>query len=253
MNKIKVSIITICRNSEKTIADTIRSVQSQTYSNIEHIVVDGLSSDQTIPIIESFKNDKMVFLSEEDFGLYDALNKGFKLATGNLLGVLHSDDFLYSDDAIEKLVQIYTENPDADAISASVNIYKNENFDQPYRKYKANNFKLWQFRIGMQPPHPGFYITSKAFENLGYFNSAYKISGDFDWLLRGLVKLKLKVIYSDLVLVKMRDGGVSSSGLESKKKMNRENLKSLKSHGIYSNKLMIYLKYFIKIFQIRSI
>ena len=253
MNKIKVSIITICRNSEKTITDTIRSVQAQTYPNIEHIVVDGLSTDKTISIIESYKNDKMVFISEEDFGLYDALNKGFKLAKGDLLGVLHSDDFLYSDDAIEKLVQIYSANPDADAISASVNIYKNENFNQPYRKYKSTSFKLWQFRLGMQPPHPGFYITSSAFKELGYFNSAYKISGDFDWLLRALVKLKLKVVYSELILVKMRDGGVSSSGFNSKKKMNRENLKSLKSHGIYSNKLMIYLKYFIKIFQIRSI
>lgn len=250
MNNIKVSIITICRNAEKTIADTLESVRNQSYPNIEHVIVDGLSSDSTNNIIRQYLNDQTVYVSEQDHGLYDALNKGFKMASGHIIGILHSDDVLAGKDSIAELVSLFEKHPDADAISASVNIYKNNQFSKPYRRYKATRFRIWQFRLGMQPPHPGFYIRKETFEKIGYFNAAFRISGDFDWLLRALYIDNIKVVYTDLLLVKMRDGGISSSGYESKKRMNRENLKSLKSHGIYSNKVMIYSKYLLKVFQL---
>lgn len=251
MNKPKVSIVTICFNSSKTIADTLTSVKNQSYPNIEHIIVDGLSNDNTMDIVAQHQHSGMVVKSEKDHGLYDALNKGFSMATGDIIGILHSDDYLADTGVIEHLVDLFQANPTCDAVSASVNIYKPENPDKPYRVYNATKFKTWQFRLGMQPPHPGFYIKKSAFEKVGYFNSAYKISGDFDWLYRVIVEEKMQVVYSDFSVVSMRDGGISSQGFSSKKLMNRENLRVLKSHGVYSNKLLIYLKYFFKIFQLR--
>lgn len=251
MNKSKFSIITICYNSVSTISDTIRSVKEQDYPNIEHVIIDGQSVDGTIDVINQNMHPGIVLVSEKDHGLYDALNKGLSKCTGDFIGILHSDDYLANDKVISTIQSLFESNPDSDAISSSVNIYKPDRTDKPFRIYNALKFKPWQFRIGIQPPHPGFYVRRKAFEKVGFFNSSYKISGDFDWLLRFIIKEKLNVFYTDFVSVHMRDGGVSSSGLNSKKLMNRENLRILKSHGIYSNKLMIYSKYFVKIFQLR--
>ncbi|MBL7837909.1 MAG: glycosyltransferase [Bacteroidetes bacterium] len=251
MNNLKFSIVTICFNSEKTIADTIDSVQKQDYDNIEHIIVDGLSTDSTLNIVKSKQNNQMVWISEKDFGLYDALNKGIKMCTGDIIGVLHSDDHLAHPQVISDLSKLFELHADIDAVSASVEIYKQNQNQKPYRVYDASKFREWQFRMGIQPPHPGFYIRKTAHERVGYYNSAYKISGDFDWLLRVIIKEKLNVLYSKYVAVHMLDGGVSSSGFNSKKQMNKENLRILKSHKIYSNLFIIYLKYFLKIFQLR--
>lgn len=251
MNNPKISIITICFNSGKTIKDTLVSVREQDYPNIEHVIIDGLSSDNTLEIVAANMHPGIVLQSEKDHGLYDALNKGFRLCTGDLIGVLHSDDYLAGNSVISQLVTLSTQHPEAGAFSTSVNIYKPERTDKPYRVYNASRFKPWQFRIGIQPPHPGFFVRRSVFEKVGYFNSSYKISGDFDWLYRVIVEEKTPVFYSEFATVSMRDGGVSSSGFSSKKLMNRENLRILKSHGVYSNKLLIYMKYFWKIFQLR--
>lgn len=251
MNKLKFSIVTICYNSEKTIAETISSVLKQDYPNIEHVIVDGLSSDSTVSIIKSMCHDKMNWISEKDFGLYDALNKGIKMCTGDVIGVLHSDDYLAHPQVISQLALLFENNSEIDAVSASVEIFKPGQTQKPFRVYDASKFKEWQFRIGIQPPHPGFYIRKSAHERVGYYNSAYKISGDFDWLLRAIKEEKLNVLYTNYVAVHMLDGGISSSGLGSKKLMNKENLRILKSHGIYSNLVIIYLKYFLKILQLR--
>lgn len=251
LNNPKVSIITICFNSGKTIEDTLVSVRNQDYPNIEHVIIDGLSKDNTLEVIAKNQHAGIVLLSEKDHGLYDALNKGFQLCTGDIIGVLHSDDYLAGNSVISNLVNLFQQHPDAGAVASSVNIYKPERPGKPYRVYNASHFKTWQFRIGIQPPHPGFYVTRSVFNQVGYFNSSYKISGDFDWLYRVIVEEKTNVFYTDFVTVSMRDGGVSSSGIESKKLMNRENLRVLKSHGVYSNKFLIYMKYFWKVFQLR--
>jgi glycosyltransferase involved in cell wall biosynthesis len=251
LNKPKVSIITICFNSGKTIEDTLVSVRNQDYPNIEHVIIDGLSKDNTLEVVARNQHPGIVLLSEKDHGLYDALNKGFQLCTGDIIGVLHSDDYLAGNSVISSLVAMFEQHPEVEAVSTSVNIYKPERPEKPYRVYDATNFKTWQFRIGIQPPHPGFYIKRSVFQKVGFFNSSYKISGDFDWLYKVIIEEKTPVYYTDFVVVSMRDGGVSSSGFESKKLMNRENLRVLKSHGVYSNKFLIYLKYFWKVFQLR--
>jgi len=250
LNNPKVTIITISYNAEKTISQTIQSVLNQTYGNIEYIIIDGASKDSTFEIIETFKSNISKVVSERDKGLYDAFNKGLNQATGDIIGILNADDFYPHSSVISNVVELFNNNPNAEAISTSVQIFKNNQFIKPFRTYHAKNFKKWQFRIGIQPPHPGFFITSKALSKVGSYNEAFRISGDFDWLLRAIWVRNIKVIYSNLVTVFMRDGGLSASGFSSKKRMNAENLEALKSNGIYSNLVFIYSKYLLKVFQL---
>lgn len=250
MNNPKVSIITICYNAEKTIAQTIQSVLNQTYENIEYIIIDGASKDSTNKIIENFKPNISKVISEPDKGLYDAFNKGLNQVTGDIVGILNSDDFYPNISVIKDIVELFKSNTKAEAISTSVQIFKNNQFIQPFRTYHAKNFKPWQFRLGIQPPHPGFFITKTALSKVGNYNEKFRISGDFDWLLRAIWVHKIKVYYSNLVTVYMRDGGLSASGFSSKKRMNEENLNSLRANGFYSNLLLIYSKYLLKIFQL---
>lgn len=222
----------------------------QKNADIEYIVIDGASKDNTVQIINSFDERIDTVISEPDKGLYDALNKGLKLATGDIIGILHSDDFYPHASVINEIQKIFDSNPECEAVSASVEIFKGENFKTPFRNYDATKFKPWQFRMGIQPPHPGFFIKKNVLKSVGFFDIRYKISGDFDWLLRAIKVHKINVHYTAFVAVNMRDGGLSSSGMASKQQMNREDLQSLRTHHIYSNLFLIYLKYFIKLFQI---
>ena len=246
---MKVSIVTICYNAEVTISDTIQSVLDQDYPNIEYIIIDGASKDKTLEIIKSFDSDKIYLTSEPDKGLYDALNKGFMKANGDIIACLHADDKYAHPKVISDIVKQFV-NLQVEAVSSSVHIFKDNQFDKPFRKYKANSFKLWQFRFGIQPPHPGFFVRKEVLQKVGYFDISYRISGDFDWLLRVVKLNKTKVHYTPYVSVFMRDGGVSASGWKSKRLMNQEDLNSLKTHGIKSNLFLIYCKYLIKILQL---
>jgi glycosyltransferase involved in cell wall biosynthesis len=248
LNNPKVSIITICFNAENTISDTIQSVINQTYQNIEYIIVDGASKDQTLNIVNSFSSPMIKVISEPDKGLYDALNKGFKMATGDIIAALHADDLYASNHVIDDVVDLFLKHQ-TEAVSSSVYIFKHNDFKKPYRKYQADKFREWQLRMGIQPPHPGFFISKQALLKVGYFDIKYKISGDFDWLLRAIKVHRLRIFYSPYVSVWMRDGGISSSGWKSKVLMNQEDLDALKKNGFYSNLPYIYLKYLIKIFQ----
>lgn len=248
------SVITVCFNAEKTIASTIASVLAQDYPNLEYIIIDGLSTDQTLNIINQHNaGGKIRLISEKDEGLYDAINKGISLCTGEFTGILHADDVFADTGVLSRIVAEFEKDTSAEAVSASVSIFKENDRKRPYRIYKSTSFRNWQFRIGMQPPHPGFFIRKAALDKVGYYRTQFKISGDFDWLLRAIYLCKIHVVYTDYIAVHMSDGGISSSGWKSKKLMNNENLRILKLHGIYSNKFLVYLKYLWKIFQIRKI
>ena len=253
MNNIKVSVITVCYNAEKTISRTVKSVLSQKYSNVEYIIIDGASTDSTLDILNSYSNNEFKLISEKDNGLYDAINKGISLCTGDIIGLLHSDDIYPNENIISTVVSYFENDHFLEALSSSVEIFKTADFINPFRIYKANNFRKWQFKIGIQPPHPGFFITKEALNKVGFYRTQYRISGDFEWLLRAILINKIVVKYVPFTSVFMLDGGLSSSGWKSKVKMNNENLKILKSHGIYSNKFLLYSKYLLKVFQIRSL
>ena len=250
MNQPKVSIITVCYNAQNTIEHTLRSVNAQSYPSIEHIIIDGGSTDQTLPILQSLKGANTRIQSEPDEGIYDAFHKGFSLSSGDIIGFLNADDCFAHNEVVANLVKTFVDTQ-TDAVASSVEIFKSYTPLKRYRLYKASDFKLWQFRLGMQPPHPGFYVTRSAFEQVGFYRTQYQISGDFDWLLRAIKIQQLKVVYLPDVSVNMLHGGASASGLKSKRLMNKEDLKILKQHGIYSHTVLIWLKYVLKVFQFR--
>lgn len=237
---MKVSIITVTFNSEKYLEDTLVSIFSQSYPDIETIVIDGKSMDGTLSILQKYQN-KITFISEPDTGIYDAMNKGIKLATGDIIGILNSDDVLFDNEIINKVVHSFSS--DVDCVYGNV-ILVNE-FNKIVRNYSAANFKLKDFEFGHMPPHPSFYVRKEAFQKFGHYNTSFKISADYDLLSRFMYINKLKSKYLDFIVVKMRDGGISSS-IKNKWLLNKEVLISCRLNNINTNFIKVYSKYIFK-------
>jgi len=237
---MKVSIITVTFNSEKYLEDTLVSIFSQSYPDIESIVIDGKSTDGTLSILQKFQN-KITYISEPDTGIYDAMNKGIELATGGIIGFLNSDDVLFDKEIIKKVVHSFSS--DVDCVYGNV-ILVNE-CNKIVRNYSSANFKLKDFEFGHMPPHPSFYVRKEAFQKFGHYNTSFKISADYDLLLRFLYIHKLKSKYLDFILVKMRDGGISSS-LKNKWLLNNEILVACRLQNINTNFFKVYSKYIFK-------
>jgi glycosyltransferase involved in cell wall biosynthesis len=226
---MKVSIITVTFNSEKYLEETLLSIFSQSYSDIESIVIDGKSTDGTLSILKKYQN-KITYICEPDTGIYDAMNKGIELATGDIIGILNSDDVLFDNEIINKVV--YSFSSDVDCVYGNV-ILVNES-DKIVRNYSSANFKLKDFEFGHMPPHPSFYVRKEAFQNYGLYNTSFRISSDYDLLLRFLYIHKLKSKYLGFIVVKMRDGGISSS-LKNKWLLNKEILVACRLQNINTN------------------
>ena len=237
---MKVSIITVTLNSEKYLEDTLLSIFSQTYHNIESIVIDGNSTDGTLSILQKYQK-QIKFISEPDSGIYDAMNKGIALATGDVIGILNSDDVLFDKDVIMNMVKSFSN--EIDCVYGNV-ILVNE-VNKIVRKYSSSNFRLKDFELGHMPPHPSFYVRMNAFQKYGSYNTSFKISADYDLLLRFLYLHKLKAKYLDFIMVKMRDGGISSS-LKNKWLLNKEVLISCRLNKVDTNFLKVYSKYIFK-------
>ncbi|HIF9375650.1 TPA: glycosyltransferase family 2 protein [Photobacterium damselae] len=236
---MKVSIITVCYNSEKTIEDTIKSIAEQTYKNIEYIIIDGGSKDKTNDIVNKHKNIFSIHLSEPDNGLYDAMNKGIKLATGDLIGILNSDDILYDKNVIENIV---LNIGDYDGIYADVGFY-DQDLVKKTRHYSSDNFVKEKFSRGFMPAHPSFYVRKEHYKTVGDYNLNYKIAADFDMLLRLFNLSNVKFKYLNQEVVKMRIGGVSTSGISSNITLNKEILESCRNNNIPCSWLSILSKY----------
>lgn len=243
---MKVSIITVCYNSARTLQETIESVLSQTYTNIEYVIIDGGSTDETHTIIDKYKSRISHFVSEPDKGLYDAMNKGIALASGELIGILNSDDVLAHSGVIEHIISAMDSN--TDAICSDVLIFKNDK-ENIVRKYRCNRWKPWMFRIGHQPPHPGFFVRRICYEKYGSFDLQFKRSADFELLLRFIKVQKIRTIFLPYTSVLMRSGGSSQQGLKAISEANKEDHLALRKHGYFSAALLIWCKYFLKIFQ----
>jgi glycosyltransferase involved in cell wall biosynthesis len=248
MPELKVSIITVSFNSVKTISDTIRSVLAQTYPDIEYIIIDGASTDGTIELVRSFGEKISIFKSEPDKGIYDAINQGIKLASGNIVGILNSDDFLYDDYVIEKVSASFVENH-IDAVFGDAVFVNPLNISRIVRYYSSKYFFPGRFRFGYMPAHPSFYVRRRLFEKLGYYKIDYKIAADFELLLRFLYINKIKYKYLEMPFLCMRMGGISNKSILSNFSLNKEILRACKENGIKTNYFFIYSKYFIKIFE----
>jgi glycosyltransferase involved in cell wall biosynthesis len=243
---MKISIITATFNSANTIADCIASVNMQTHNEIEHIIVDGVSEDNTLEIINSNPNRVSKIISEPDTGIYDAMNKGIKIATGDIVGILNSDDFLTTDDVIEKIVSTFKTDT-VDGVYGDICFVKPKNLNKVVRYYSAKWFKPSLFRYGFMPPHPSFYVRRKWYEKLGLYKIDYKIAADYELLIRYLKVNKLKTHYLDFCVVIMRTGGDSTRNLKSNWILNKEIVRGCHENAIYTNMLILSVKYIFKI------
>lgn len=246
---MKISIITCTYNSAATIADTIKSVNAQTYPDIEHIIVDGLSKDNTLEIVKQFAGDRQIIKSEKDSGIYDAFNKGIRMATGDIIGVLNSDDFFTSDTIIEQVVNVFNKD-NIDAVYGDIHFVSPENLNKSIRYYSSKSFRPWMMRMGFMFAHPSFYVKREYYENLGLYKTDYKIAADFELLLRFVVKAKIKCKYLALDFVTMRTGGASTEGIKSKNIINKECLRACKENNYYSNMLFMWLRLVYKAFEL---
>lgn len=253
--RMKISLITITYNSEKTIKDTFQSVLSQRYEQIEYIVVDGASTDQTISIIKKYEplfGNRLKWISEPDKGLYDALNKGIQMATGEIVGILNSDDFFTNNDILGKVAEAFIANKDIDAIYGDVHFVNSDNLDKCVRYYSSKVFKRELMRMGFMPAHPSFYIRKECLDKYDYYKTDYKIAADFEFLLRLIYKHNIKTLYLPIDMVTMRTGGVSTSGLESHKHIMKEHMRAFRENDIYTNPFILSLRYIYKIWEIQK-
>lgn len=241
-----ISIITVTLNSESTILDTILSVKCQDFQNFEHIIVDGLSIDRTLQIVKDNFYPNMVVISEKDCGLYDAINKGLRIASGEIIGILNSDDFYLTDHVLQEVVSLFEADNKLEVVLGGVDLVSGDDLNQPKRRYSAGNFKAWMFRFGLMPPHPAVFIRKAAYQQIGGYKLGYKIAADFDLLVRLLHIYQAKYQISDKTWVRMRIGGISTSGLNSFMTITHEMRRSLVENKLYSNQLMLLCRLPIK-------
>ena len=231
VNLMKVSIITATYNSANTIIDTLRSLENQTYNNIEYIIIDGDSKDNTLDLINANSTRVTFMISEPDKGIYDALNKGINVATGDVVGFLHSDDLFSSDTAIEDIVKQFNLTS-ADAVYADLEYVSKDNISQVVRFWKSGEYNKNKLENGWMPPHPTYYMKRELYKKFGSFDLSFKIASDYDSMLRYLWKNNISMSYIPKVLVKMRVGGVSNLSLKNIIQKTKEDIRVLKHNGL---------------------
>ena len=283
---MKVTLITVCFNSAATLSTAIDSVLSQKGVDVEYIIVDGGSKDGTVEILKGYEKKflnlstfqpfNFRWLSEKDNGMYDAINKGIKMATGDVVGILNADDILASDDTLAHIADKFESEgvrsggvrsggvrsggvesggvgERVDCVYADIRFVREGETVAALREAKtvrycsAKRWRPWMFRFAAMVPHPSFYVRRECFERLGGYSLDYRICADFELELRYLYLAKLKAAYLPECVVVMRMGGMSTAGWRSNIVINREDLRALRSHGIWSCLPLIYLKYLFKI------
>jgi glycosyltransferase involved in cell wall biosynthesis len=245
---MKVSIITVCYNSEGTIEDTIKSVLQQDFTEIEYIIVDGLSSDGTMGIVKQYADKISKIVSEKDKGLYDAINKGIGLATGDIIGFLHSDDIYENNGVISAVVKKISEHK-TDSLYADLLYVEKNNVNKVRRYWKSKPFKDNLFLKGWMPPHPTFFVKKEIYNRLGVFNLSLKSAADYELMLRFLHKNKISSTYLPQVIIRMRMGGKSNVTLMNRIKGNQEDRLAWKLNNLKPGLLTLIMKPLSKISQ----
>lgn len=249
---MKISLITVTFNSDRTLCDTIQSVISQYFTNIEYIIVDGSSQDNTIEIIKKYEplfQGRLKWISEKDNGLYDAMNKGIHMATGDIVGIINSDDFYHRNDVITKVAEAFN-NTDTQAVYGDVRFVNPKKLDKTVRYYSSKNFTPHLFRYGFMPAHPTFFTYRKYFEEFGYYKTDYKIAADYELLIRFLYVHQLKSKYLPFDFMKMRTGGTSTASVKSNILLNKEIVRACRENEIWTCLPLLCLKYAVKVFEL---
>jgi len=245
---MKISIITVSYNAVRTISDTILSVQSQDYTNFEHIIVDGASTDGTQGEIVDLLDARTVFVSEPDNGLYDAMNKGIALATGDIIGILNADDFFADQGCLSAVAQAFAEFDYPDAVLGDIAFVDSNGCET--RHYRSSRFRPDRTRWGWMPAHPGMYVARRAYAQVGTYRTDLKIAADFDFIVRAFTIKRLSYAYLPRVLVHMRPGGASTDGWRARLTINREVVRACRDNGLYTNLAMILCKYPLKLLEL---
>jgi glycosyltransferase involved in cell wall biosynthesis len=238
----KVTIVTAAYNAGGTIADTLKSVASQSWDNIEHIIVDGGSKDDTAALVSQCARPGSVFVSEPDKGLYDAMNKGIDQATGDIIGLLNADDIFANTDTIERMVSAF-ELHKTDAILGDVGYFRDGDESKIIRYYDSSAFTPKRVAWGWMPAHPAMYLTRSAYDRVGRYRLDYRIAADYEFVVRAFAKYGLSYAHLSEIVVKMRLGGISTSGLAANLTINRESVRACRENGIKTNMAMIMSKY----------
>ncbi len=244
----KISIITVCYNSAKTIEDTILSVINQTYNNIEYIIIDGLSTDNTLEIVNKYKNKIAKVVSEKDAGLYDAINKGIGLATGEIIANLNSDDFYIDNNVIADVVA-KMEDEKSDTLYADLYYVDEIDTNKVTRNWVSGAYKKGMFFKGWMPPHPTFFVRKSIYDKYGKFNLELKSAADYEIMLRFIHKHECSISYLPRVVVRMRVGGVSNSSLKNRLKANREDKRAWEINGLKPKPFTLIFKPLSKVLQ----
>ena len=246
---MKISIITVVYNNKKTIQDTIKSVLSQDYKNIEYIIIDGGSTDGTLDIINKYKKRIRKIISEKDHGIYDAMNKGIKLATGSIIGILNSDDIYFDNTIISNVINISKKKP-IDCLYGDLIYISKTKPNKIIRNWESSRFIKNSFLKGFHPPHPTFFVKKELFTKYGLYDTNFKISADFELMLRFLEKYNITSYYLPKTIIKMRTGGISNNNIFNIIMGNIYCLKAFKKNGYNIPVNYILLRMISKIKQI---
>lgn len=249
---IKVTLITVTLNSQKYLEDCIQSVLGQDYKNIEHIIIDGESTDGTLDIIEKYKDHIACWVSEKDYSMYDAINKGMKMATGDIIGTLNSDDILASTDVISKIVSSL-ESKKVDAVYGDLVYVDQDNTKNILRKWKGGEFNINRFRYGWMPAHPTFYFRRSLLDTCGYYETHFFTAADYEFMTRYLYYHKVSAAYIPKLIVKMRNGGLSNSSIFRRLRANRRDYLAMKKNRVPMPFVVAFLKPMIKLHQYTNI
>lgn len=229
---MKVSIITVTYNSSATLGDTLQSVASQKYSDIEHIIIDGASTDDTLKIVEQYSNNIACLVSEPDKGIYDAMNKGLMLVTGDIVGILNSDDIYMDELVITDVVACFMANPDTDAVFASLCFVKPTDMTSVVRIWKGSPYYPGAFSKGWHPAHPTFFVRRSVYAKYGCFDLDFDVSADFELMLRLIEKHRIKTHFLNRTIVCMRMGGESTGSIQKIIKGNRNVVRAFHKNGL---------------------
>lgn len=250
---MKISIVTASYNSVKTLADTMESVLGQIYTDWEYIVVDGGSTDGTVDLIRKYEprfGGKMKWTSEPDKGIYDAMNKGIQKSTGDVIGILNSDDYYTTTDALSTIASALSDEK-LDAVYGDIHFVKEGEPNKVVRYYSSRQFKPFWLRFGFMPAHPSFYVRRAVYQKAGLYDISYKIGSDFEMMVRLFRKQRIRYQYLAKDIVTMRTGGMSTKGIKSRRTLLAEDVRACRSNGIYTNQLIVALKYLYKVLEYR--
>jgi glycosyltransferase involved in cell wall biosynthesis len=239
---MKISIITITYNSAATVEDTIKSVIAQDYPDLEYIIIDGKSKDNTLAIVDKYRDRISKVVSEKDRGLYDALNKGIRHATGDVVGMLHSDDLYAHPQVISHVAETFMKDTSVQGVYADLVFVNRNDTNKVMRVWNSGAYEEDAFVKGWMPPHPTFFVRKECYEQFGGFNTELKLSADYELMLRLIHKNKIKLAYLPEVIVKMRMGGVSNVSFFVKLKANLEDKMAWKLNGLKPGMMTIFMK-----------